>query len=76
MSEDFVKFKFCETGLKLFYLIYMKSKEEAGHCINHQCLWWHLLFVLNILSSSCSTKIARHAVQRNDFQAFFRIKSN
>ena len=34
-----------------------------------------------VLSNSGSTKIARHAMQRNnerqnDFQAFFRIKSN
>ena len=66
---------------KLFNLIYIKSKEEAGHLINHQCLWWQLLFVLNVLSSWGSTKIARHAGQRNnerddDFQAFFKIKSN
>ena len=37
--------------------------------------------MLNVLSSSGSRKIARHAVQRNnerenDFQAFFRFKSN
>ena len=81
MREDFVKFKFCETSLKLFYLIYIKSKEEAGHRINHQCLWWQLLFVLNVLSSSGSTKIARHAVQRNNeretiFKHFFLIKSD
>ena len=81
MREDFVKFKFCETSLKLFNFIYIKSKEEAGHRINHQCLWWQLLFVLNVLSSSGSRKIARHAVQKNnerenDFQSFFRIKSN
>ena len=81
MREDFVEFKFCETSLKLFNLIYIKSKEEAGHRINHQWLWWQLLFVLNVLSSSGSTKIARNAVQRNnerdnDFQAFFQIKSN
>ena len=81
MREDFVKFEFCETSLKLFNLIYIKSKEEAGHRTNHLCLWWQLLFVLNVLSSSGSTKIARHAVQRNNerddhFQAFFRIKSN
>ena len=77
MREDFVKFKFGETILK----IYIKSKEEAGHRINHECLWWQLLFVLNVLSSSGSTKIATHTVQKNnerenDFQAFFRIKSN
>ena len=76
MRKDFVKFKFCETSLKLFNSIYIKFKEEAGHRINRQCLWWQLLFVLNVLSSSGSTKIARHAVQRNnerenDFQAFF-----
>ena len=49
--------------------------------MNHQCLWRQLLFVLNVLSCSGLTKIARLAVQRNnesenDFQAFFRIKSN
>ena len=66
IREDFVKLKFCETSLKIFNLIYIKSKEEAGHRINHQCLWWQLLFVLNVLSSSGSTKIARHAVQRNN----------
>ena len=66
MRKDFVKFKFCETSLKLFNLIYIESKEEAGHRINHQCLWWQLLFVLNVLSSSGSMKTARHAVQRND----------
>ena len=76
IREDFVKFKFCETSLKLFNLIYIKSKEEAGHRINHQCLWWQLLFVVNVFSRSGSTKIARHAVRRNserenDFQAFF-----
>ena len=76
MREGFAKCKFCETNLKLFSLFYIKSKEEAGHRINHQCLWWQLLFVLNVLSSSGPTKIARHAVQRNngrenDFQAFF-----
>ena len=76
MREDFVKFKFCETSLKLFNLLYIKSKEEAGHRTNHQCLWWQLLFVLNVLSGSDSAKIARHAVPRNnerenDFQAFF-----
>ena len=81
MRQDFVKLKFCETSLKLFNLIYIKSKEEVGHRINHQCFWWQLLFVLNVLSSLGSTKIARHAVQRNnkrenDFQAFLRIKSN
>ena len=38
--EDFVKFKFRETILKLFNLIYIKPKEEARHRINHQCLWW------------------------------------
>ena len=37
--------------------------------------------MLNVLTGSGSTKIAKHAVQRNnerenDFQAFFRIKSN
>ena len=42
MREDFVKF--CETSLKLFNLISFKSKEEVGHRINHQCLWWQLLF--------------------------------
>ena len=81
MREDFVKFKFFETNLILFNLIYIKSKEETGHRISHQCLWWQLLFVLNVLSCSGSTKIARLAVQRNnerenDFQAFFRITSN
>ena len=79
--EDFVKFKFCETSLKLFNLIYVKSKEEAGHRINHQCLWLQLLFVLNVLSSSGSTKIARYAMQKknkreNYFQAFYPIISN
>ena len=38
MKEDFAKFIFCETSLKLFNLIYIKSKEEAGHRIKHQCL--------------------------------------
>ena len=81
IREDFVKFKFCETSLKLFHLSYIKSKEEAGHRTNHQHLWWQLLFVLNVLSGSGSTKIATHAVQRNserenDFQTFFRIKPN
>ena len=81
IREDFDKFKFCETSLKPFNLMYIKSKEEAGHRINHHRYWWQLLFVLNVLSSSGSTKIARDAVQRNnerenDFQAFFRIKSN
>ena len=81
MREDFVKFKFCKTSLKLFNSSYIKSKEKAGHRINHQCLWWQLLFVLNVLSGSGSTKMARHTVQKNnerenDFQAFFRIKSN
>ena len=66
MGEDFVEFKFCETSLKLFNLINIKSKEEAGYRINHQCLWWQLLFLLNVLSSSGSTKIARHAVLRNN----------
>ena len=75
MRKDFVKFKFCETSLKLFNLICIKSKEEAGHRINYQCLWWQLLFVLNVLSCSGSTKIARHAAQRNNEKAFFRIKS-
>ena len=42
MREGFVRFKFCETSLKLFNLIYIKSKEEARHRINHQCLWWQL----------------------------------
>ena len=75
MREDFVKFKFCETSLKLFNLIHIKS-EEAGHRINHQCLWWQLLFVLNVLFSSGSRKIARHAAQRNNeretiFKHFF-----
>ena len=76
MREDFAKCKFCKTSLKLFNSIYIKSKEEAGHCINYQFLWWQLLFVLNVLSCSGSTRIARHAVQRNnerenDFHAFF-----
>ena len=61
MREDFVKF--CEASLKLFKLIYIKPKEEARDRINHQRLWWQLLFVLNVLSSSGSTKIARHRVQ-------------
>ena len=76
IREDFVKFKFCKTSLKLFNLMYIKSKEEARHRTNHRCLWWQLLFVLNVLSSSGRKKIARHAVQRNketrDFQTFFR----
>ena len=81
MRGDFVKFKFRETSLKLFNLIHIKSKEEAGHRINHQCLWRQLLFKLNVLSRSGSTKLARLAVQRNnerenDFQTFFRIKSS
>ena len=46
--------------------MYIMSKEEAGHRINYQCLWWRLLFVLNVLSSSDLRKIARHAVQRNN----------
>ena len=62
IREDFVKSKFCETSLKLFNLIYIKSKEEAEHRINHQCLWWQLLFVLSVLSSSVWRKIARQAV--------------
>ena len=81
MREDFVKLKFWETSSKLFNLIYVKSIEEVGHRVNRQCLRWQLLFVLNALSSSGSTKIARHAMQRNNerdnnFQAFFRIKYN
>ena len=44
MREDFVKFKFCKTSFKLFNLIYVKSKKEAGHHINHRCMWWQLLF--------------------------------
>ena len=76
MRKDFVKFKFCETSLKLFNFIYIKSKEEAGHRINHQCLWWQLLVVLNVLSGSGLRKIARHAVQENNerktiFKHFF-----
>ena len=34
MRKDFVKFKFCETSLKLFDLIYIKPKEEAEHRTN------------------------------------------
>ena len=80
-------------SLELFTLIYIKFKEEAGHHINPMkkpgivqtisrtsYLWWQLLFVLNVLSSSGRRKIARHAAQRNkernDFQALFRIKFN
>ena len=80
MREDFVKFKFCEASLKLFNLIFIKSEEEAGHRMNYQCLGWQLHFVLNVLSSSGSTKIAstlcREITRENDFQAFFRITSN
>ena len=81
MREDFAEFKFYETSLKLFIFIYIKWKEEIGHGGNHKCLWLQLLFVLNVLLSSGSTKIARHAAQRNNerdnnFQAFFRIESN
>ena len=79
-DEDFVKFIFSETSLKFFNLIYIKPKEEAGHRINHQGLWWQLLFVLNVLSSSGSRKIVRHAVQRNnersDFQALLKSNSD
>ena len=64
MSKGFVKFKFRKTSLKLFYLIHIKSKEEARHRIDYRCLWWQLLFVLHVLSSSDSRKIARHAVQK------------
>ena len=76
MREDFATFKFCKTSLKLFNLIYIKSKEKAGHRTNHQCLWWQFLFVLNVLSSLGLRKIARHAVQRNNeretiFKHFF-----
>ena len=75
-----VKFKFCKTSLKLFTLINSKSKEEARQRINHRCLWWQLLFVLKLLSSSCRRKTARYGVlrnkERNDFQAFFLMKSN
>ena len=77
MREDFVKFILCETRLKLFNLIDIKSNEEAGHCINHQCLWWQLLFVLNVLSSSGSRKISRQAVQRNnERETIFKHFSN
>ena len=76
MREGFVEFKFCKTSLKLFNLTYIKFKEEARHRINRWCLWWQLLFVLNVLSGSGWRKTARHAVQRskerNDFKHFFK----
>ena len=76
MREDFVKFILCETRLKLFNLIHIKS-NEAGHRTNDQCLWWQLLFVLNVLSSSGSRKIARQAVQRNnERETIFKHFSN
>ena len=73
MRKDF-KLKFCETSLKLFNLIYIKSKEEAGHRVNHPefvvaVAFCAQRFVLLGLKENSQTRCAEKQRERKRFSS-------